>query len=526
VVKIPIALWIANAAARLNGTHGEVTRQAEAADCSRQTVYDHAQKVQAAVDAEHSGGPTGAELLEENQQLRQENARLWDWLAQTVEFPPAKQHEFTVTATAMGLGLNQVLVLLALILGEQARPGRSTIQRGIKAAGHAAGRVLKYLDGQCKALVLVGCLDEIFFHRRPVLVGVAPASMVWFLGQKADDRTGATGSKALHDWTTLEYVLADAGTGLQAGVAAVQQQRQKDGQPALENGLDVFHTTQEAQRVLRLIWNRVECLWEQAEAASRRVARAQQQGQDARGGAAAARAAWTKAETAFQHYEQSQAGWKVAHAALRVFRADGQLNDRSWARQQIALALPQLSGREWSKVRGFLQTEATWTFLDRLHRQLEEAAPEPEWRAELVRLWWLRRQRPRATTAGVPGGAGHVAHLVRQVVCQKRDANWHVSYRAVARVLHQTVRASSAVECMNSVIRMHQARHRTLPQGLLDLKRLYWNCREFRGGKRRGRCPYEHLGLKLPSYDFWGLLQGEMITAIAKAKAKATAKAA
>ena len=38
------------------------------------------------------------------------------------------------------------------------------------------------------------------------------------------------------------------------------------------------------------------------------------------------------------------------------------------------------------------------------------------------------------------------------------------------------------------------------------------------------------LGLKLPSYDFWGLLRGEMITAIteakAKAKAKATAKAA
>jgi regulator of replication initiation timing len=129
--RLPIALWIANAAARLNGTHGEVTRQAEAADCSRQTVYDHAQKVQAAVDAEHSGGPTRAELLEENQQLRQENARLWDWLAQTVEFPPAKQHEFTVTATAMGLSLNQVLVLLALILGEQARPGRSTIQRRI-----------------------------------------------------------------------------------------------------------------------------------------------------------------------------------------------------------------------------------------------------------------------------------------------------------------------------------------------------------------------------------------------------------
>ena len=76
----------------------------------------------------------------------------------------------------------------------------------------------------------------------------------------------------------------------------------------------------------------------------------------------------------------------------------------------------------------------------------------------------------------------------------------------MARVLRQTVRASSAVECMNSVLRMHQSRHKTVNQYLLDLKRLYWNCRAFREGKRRGHCPYEHLGLKLPSYRFWDLL--------------------
>ena len=523
--KIPVATWIANAAARLTGTQGDVTHQAEAADCSRQTVYDHAHKVQAAVEAEHSGGPTRAELVEQNQHLRRENGQLWDALAQTIEFPADKQREFVVTATAMGLSLNPVLALLALILGRKAGPGRSTLHRWVKAAGQAAGRVLKHLDARCQALVLVGCLDEIFFHGRPVLVGVEPASMAWFLGRKADDRTGATWAKALRDWTALTYVLADAGTGLQAGIAAVQQQRQKDAEPALENGLDVFHTTQEAQRVLRLSWNRVERLWEQAEAASRRVAQAQRQGQDARGVAVAARSAWRKAEAAFRQYERSEAAWGIAHAALAVFRPDGHLNDRGWARAQIALALPGLSGREWSKVRGFLQAETALTFLDRLHRQLEAAVPEDELRAELVHLWWLRRQRPRASTAGAIAGAGSVAHLVQQVVCQKTGANWGPSYRAVARVLRQAVRARSAVECMNSVLRMHQSRHRTLTQGLLDLKRLYWNCRVFRGGKRRGRCPYEHLGLKLASSDFWGLLRGEMITAIAEAKAKTKTKA-
>jgi hypothetical protein len=79
---------------------------------------------------------------------------------------------------------------------------------------------------------------------------------------------------------------------------------------------------------------------------------------------------------------------------------------------------------------------------------------------------------------------------------------------------------------MNSVLRMHQSRHRTLNQGMLDLKRLYWNTRVFRGGKRKGRCPYEHLGLSLPRSDFWGLLQGEMIPALDEAKAKAQGIAA
>jgi hypothetical protein len=206
-------------------------------------------------------------------------------------------------------------------------------------------------------------------------------------------------------------------------------------------------------------------------------------------------------------YERGEAGWTVARVALAVFRPDGHLNDRPWAQQQITAALPLLGGRDWSKVRGFLEAPESLMFLDRLHRQLEQAEPDAALREELVRLWWLRRQRPRGRAAGVPGGSGHVAHLVQAVVCQKRSAGWAVSYRRVSRVLRQAVRASSAVEGMNSVLRMHQARHRTVTQGLLDLKRLYWNSRPFREGKRKGRCPYELLGLRLLSYDFWALLK-------------------
>ncbi len=77
--KIPLTRWIANAAARFSSDHGAVTRQAQEVHCSRQSVYDHAQKVHAAVAAEHSGGPSREELIQENQALREENAQLWNF---------------------------------------------------------------------------------------------------------------------------------------------------------------------------------------------------------------------------------------------------------------------------------------------------------------------------------------------------------------------------------------------------------------------------------------------------------------
>jgi hypothetical protein len=523
---IPFPRWIANAAARFLGPRGAVTDHAQESGCSRQCVYDHAQKVLAAVEAEHGGGPTRDQLIQENEVLRRENAQLWDWLCQTIDFPLAKQQQFAVTALAMGLSLNQTLVLLAILLGAQAAPGRSTVHRWVQAAGTAAGAVLKRLDRAAKSLVLVGCLDEIFFYRRPVLVGVEPTSMVWFLGTKAADRQGSTWFSALQPWTALRYVVSDAGTGLQAGIDQMQgHRRQTDGVP-LEKGLDVFHTKREARRVLSTLWSRVERTWEQAEAASRAVDQAQRQGRDARGPARRARAAWKKAVAAFQRYEEGEAAWDRAEPALSLFRPDGQLNDRSWAQEQVAVALPGLSGSEWSKVRGFLQAPESFTFLDRLHGELGQLAVAAELRAALVHLWWLRRQRRRGSDPAAVGGYRQVAPLVQQVLCEQLDSNWRESYRRVAAVLGRAVHASSAVECMNSVLRMHQSRHRTLSQGMLDLKRLYWNTRVFRGGKRRGRCPYEHLGLDLPTYRFWDLLQDELITAIDEAKAKAKGIAA
>jgi hypothetical protein len=517
--------WIANAAARFSGTHGAVSSQARRADCSRQTIYDQARKVQDAVEAEHSGGPSRQQLLEQNQALRQENAHLRSRLNHAIEFPQAKQQEFAAHARAMGLSLNQIAALLMVFLGAKQAPARSTIERWVQAAGEAAGRVLKRLDAQCKALVLVACLDEIFFHGRPVLVGVEPKSMAWFLGKKAVSLTGSAWAESLQAWDALQYVVADAGRPLQAGIGRVQAQRAQDHRDPLASSLDVFHTKHEARKALTIDWNKVERDCEAFDRAEAQVRKDQRHGINAVPAAMRARRAWNQLVQSFNSYEAVEAAWKQAEVALGVFRPDGRLNDRAWAEAQVAPALPALVGRAWVTVRNHLRTPESFTFLDRMHSELARIPVSEELRDALVRLWWLRRQRPRGSVQGAVTGAGHVAHLVQQELCRKLDANWLAWYRQVAAVLRGTVRASSAVECMNSVLRMHQGRHRTMTQGMLDLKRLYWNCREFRGGKRKGKCPYEHLGLKLPSSAFWDLLQAELPEALEQAKATAKAKA-
>ena len=111
----------------------------------RHDMVCEAQKVHAAVAAEHSGGPSREELIQENQALREENTQLWNWLSLTIEFPLVKQHEFSAVALAMGLSLTQIAVLLALLLGAKAAPARSTVHRWVQAA--AASRPARSSHG-------------------------------------------------------------------------------------------------------------------------------------------------------------------------------------------------------------------------------------------------------------------------------------------------------------------------------------------------------------------------------------------
>lgn len=331
---------------------------------------------------------------------------------------------------------------------------------------------------------------------------------------KTGDRSGAAWQTVLSPFTNLEFVISDAAKGIAAGVQAVVSARSEaDSAVPLEHGLDVFHTNQEARRVLAGPWRRAEAAWEEAEAAEARVAEMKRRGQDARGAAQQARRGWEEAERLLAAVEVQESAWQRARASLAVFRPDGALNERAWAEAEIRTALADLHGPEWKKVRNFLTDRRALKFLDRLHRRLAAAEPDASLRQVCIRRWWLRHQAPQSTaSAQTTPTAPTASTLVQALLDAKvRDGELtaieQAAYHRVAQVLRTTVRASSAVEGINSVLRMQQGRHRKMTQGLLDLKRLYWNCRRLQTGKRRGRCPYEMLGVPLPSTDFWTLLR-------------------
>jgi hypothetical protein len=160
--NLSIRTWISNAAAVFSTKHGAVTEQAQESQCSRETVYQHARKVEQRL-ADASADEVSAELRAENQHLRETIARLKREAELRVLLDKPKQRQLATTACAMGISLRQVEDLLGVLLPENHVPDHSTLGRGVPDEAKRAGEVLKALDPACVARVETLAIDEIFF---------------------------------------------------------------------------------------------------------------------------------------------------------------------------------------------------------------------------------------------------------------------------------------------------------------------------------------------------------------------------
>jgi len=259
--------------------------------------------------------------------------------------------------------------------------------------------------------------------------------------------------------------------------------------------------------MVRRRWAAAATRVETASQADEQVAKATQHGSDARGVAARSRQAWRQAERVFDQALQADPALHRIKAAVAFWRPDGPRHDRAWAHRQRSGTLSALGGEAWGKGRRLLQDPRTLSHVDWMQAQRAQAVPDLLLREAVTRLRSWRAEM-RRTHGARPVHATHVV-VESQRLCQRLGPDWTQAATRVGHMMKHTVRARSAVEWMNRVLRMHQARHRHVSQERLDLKCVFWHCRPLTHGKRCGACPYQLLGLRLPTHDWWELLQTE-----------------
>jgi hypothetical protein len=495
----------ASAAAVFHGRYGDVTRLAQQRGSCRQALYRQAD---AALD-DLDRLPHHQEALRLRQQRDQLQARCDDLrrrLDRAAVLDEDRQDEFAAVAQAEGVSLPVARRLLQVALRERT-PSVAKLGRRTKAAGQRSGALLEVLDEFTRPRVRQAVADEIFVRRRPILMVAEPQSLCWVSGRLAQHRDGPTWAEEFARLPALGQVTKDGGSGLAKGLEQVNAQRRQQGRPAAGAQDDHFHDLREGRRALGKSASAAGRALEKAEKAQRDLKRPGNYGYRKTGRATVVAKLWRQAEQAFDAWGREERAWQRVEGALTLFGADGSLPTRAWAEAAVAAAVPDLAGPRWAKVRRLLSRPQLWTYLDRAQEQLAALPVAAELREAAVQVEGLRR-RPEALRGEGPSAAAlRGVLLAAGLVLSLSGPAGAEALARVRGVLGGVWRASSLVEGINSVLRMQQARHRKVTPGLLNLKRLYWNCHRFRTGQRRRRSPYELLGVPLPPLPWWELLK-------------------
>lgn len=487
------------------GKYGEVRQFAQEQGISRQWVYREAKQVSAVL----SGTGTQAEierLRQENAALRAEVAELQQRVAVSVVLDEEKQAEFAGVGQSCGVTLLQCHTLLEVLIPGQTL-STASLGRRTQALGEKAGLLLEVFDEYARQRVREAAADEIYV-RAPVLMIVEQESLCWVCGRLGEEVSGQAWSQEFARLPKLEQVARDGGTALAKGIVLSNGQRQEQGQEPLVDQGDHFHALWTGGVGLRRAEKRARTALAQAEECQKALDACGRQGHKQTGPAVAASHAWRKAEKAMDAWCRLERMWQGSKEALLLITPTGELNTRAKAEAVLAQTLPQLPDSDFAKTKRQLQRPEILNYLDRVQDQVQRLSFAEEVKQAAVQQEALRR-RPELLQGENPRAAAlRGVMLVCAVVLGKAGQAGEEAVRAVREIFGRAYRASSLVECINSVLRMQQAQHRKMTQGLLDLKRLYWNCHTFRSGRRRHTTPYQRLGVPWPEgLRWWDVLK-------------------
>ena len=403
---------------------------------------------------------------------------------------------------------DKIVRCLQAAFGHDGQVSAGWVNGQLQKAGAAALAILQ--RPELRAAIHEAALDELFRHRQPILCVIDPNTLLATVPQAAANRKGETWQATLQAFPNLEFVVSDQASGLRKGVQDCPQD--------IAHQYDVFHFKREVGRWLRAQEARCYERMEQVEQArkwtqqprlldsARIQARIEYRQQAAALDEHLLAFDWVELLVgylyeSFTPYDERRKRIRTRADAEAVFDEVLALLKES----QLINPKPLISMIEGARP-GLL------TFLTVLEKKLAEI--EVNWHVvtgsrtavcnAIAQAWYTR---PHAHTSG-RGQRAYLAALLNLQHWSRRLENFSAVEQQVCGALEQVIRASSAVECFNSLLRPYVSVKKHLSQGFLALIALYHNTRPLK--QRGNQTPLQLAGVDLGDEDWIKLIEHEM----------------
>lgn len=357
-----------------------------------------------------------------------------------------------------------------------------------KVCAILANAIVRAIDinvGHDLSAITTGAHDEIFSQGTPVLVGVDPRSFYTYLMEPSPSRDEVAWGVALLEKAQRQGLspstsVADAARGMRAGVQAAF--------PGIDIQGDVFHAQTEVSELVFYLERRAYAKLRHLEQEEKKMDRAKGRSQGHHRSKTLALAR-KKADEAIHLYDdfRALAVWLVE--TLELIGPD--LETRRWAYDFV---VAQMRARAC----GSHRIGPVVTYLTQQRDDLLAFVPKiQEGLHQIARRQGVSRQTVQIVyrQQGLCSGDPLYWELQGQILHQAGPKASKLQ-EEVQQLLQKIVRASSAVENINSILRTYFFLRKTVGVEFLELLRFYLNHRRFRRSarpERVGRSPYEIL---------------------------------
>jgi hypothetical protein len=502
------------------GFYGVVTDLANAYNTNRQRVYDILDRVLAAFQQKPPGPtPKPAEAREKRiAELEAETASLQARIQEleakqenSVEVTRHRIRDLSLTLAVLPVSYRDIRDVVGLAYGEKYAPSEATLCGIVQYYGVIAGLIL--LDGEITSKFSSGCVDEIFFHQTPILTVVDPDSMAVGACERSQDRTGESWYAVLSHFPNLDYIISDQAKGIAKGIHLAA------GTPGtIQHQSDLYHLLTETSRTTRRLETCLEKLLKAEE----------QAWQDWIQGHVYVKTVEKILATVVRQLElmeQYYQALELLDFAFSPMTSDHQVNAREHGRQilsdvvQRLKSLPELGIDDLVKTLG-KKAQGCLVFLDQLQRELSvipvELGEDSQFTAAEVRELAIQEVCLGHAMADDPSDEVFCAyrHLWEKVRSLKKLVPVFLKVvSAVRKILYHPKRSSSLVECYNSILRPIQQVKKQVTQEFLWLKALHHNMKSFKQGWRKGKSPFQLLGVGFGNQDWIGLMEDYQLAA-------------